>query len=207
MVSISPNITPKVVSFKGEEGNKAPQQHREVPKTHAGVYTGAVMGGIGSLGILMQSASQKVLSEQGIEVAKTLNKWAAIPLAFAFNMGCGALIDHFINKKNEEFTEATAGMEPTQATATDERAELTAKGNAYRNSNIGMKYGALIGLIGNPIYGAINTKGKGITALTVILGALSGALGGCALGAITDHFANKNAEKVADKNAKINANV
>ena len=212
MVSISPNFAPKVVSFKGEEENKAPKQNREVPKSHAGVYTGATVGALSSLCLLMQDKVVNVAKDAAKEVggevvaAPMLNKWVAIPLTLAVHIGMGALVDNLINKKNAEFTENTAGMAPTEATATDERAELTAKGNAFLNSNTGMKTGAIAGAIIQPLIGLARTKGKATGALNIVGGAILGALGGCGLGAIADHYANKNAEKVADKNARMNAN-
>ncbi|MCR4880846.1 MAG: hypothetical protein K6A44_02725 [bacterium] len=164
-------------------------------KTHAGMYTGFVMGAIGSA--VTYGADKLSRSATGIPAAKGTLLLAAIPLIF--NTCIGALIDRIRNKRAEKFAEETAGLTSFQAVEKDEAAELTPKGNPYINLAAGKKYGTLAFAIASPLTFALRNKAFPSLLGTGVL-ALQGAIGGLIFGAISDYFSNKTARQSADAN-------
>jgi len=112
------------------------------------------------------------------------------------------LIDKYINKKRTEFAEATKNKDIREIAKEERQARFTEKGNSYCESNIGKKYGTLLGVVALPVLNAINGAIRGNRSFSlfgILTSAAAGALGGLTLGAITDHYANKGARKFADK--------
>src|SRR5574344_2143055 len=190
-----------VVPFKANETeNKRPE------KTHAGLKTGAIYTAVGSamslssMGFLKKIvksseeaiASGEVTDKFTIALFKSLQNvtksagkklWITIPLFSAVAVGCGAFVDHLINKKREALAE-----------------KVEAEGNVVYKSNQGKKAGAIMGAVLSPIFGIISaTSGK--SKIPVFATMITGALGGFILGAITDKCANKAVAKSADKQA------
>ena len=165
-------------------------------KTHAGTYTGVILGGLGSAMSYMGDKFAK--SAGGGTTAKGVGA-LAILTPLILNTALGTLIDHIRNKRFEKFAENTKGMTAFQAVEKDENAELTPKGNPYIKAATGKKYGALTLAILNPIH--LAAKAKAMPSVLVgTISAVSGAIGGLVFGAIVDYFSNKTARNTADAN-------
>src|SRR5574344_163126 len=207
-----------VVPFKANETeNKRPE------KTHAGLKTGAIYTAVGSamslssMGFLKKIvksseeaiASGEVTDKFTIALFKSLQNvtksagkklWITIPLFSAVAVGCGAFVDHLINKKREALAEKVEAEGKDAVLKEDKRAKETPEVNVVYKSNQGKKAGAIMGAVLSPIFGIISaTSGK--SKIPVFATMITGALDGFILGAITDKCANKEIAKSADKQA------
>ena len=219
------NYQPKV-SFQKNE----PKQDNKPNSftTHAGLKTGATVAAVGAaykltfskivdviagaaqglVSQVLQSADENLsreiqggLGESGLKSAKNKYLWT-IPVSVAVYTGCGALIDKLINDKHSKFAENSKNKNVKDIVKDDKDAELTRKGNPYCRTNIGKKYGTLLGIVALPVLKYTNNAIKGFRGVSLIgvgINMIAGAIGGLTLGSITDHFANKGAKKFADK--------
>lgn len=215
--------TPQVSFKQKEETSQSPFV------THAGLKTGAVVGGIGAAstiglytfadkllklgkGVVAEGAEMgeeaahdmgNVLSEAGASLKAAGKKlWITVPIGIAVYTGCGALIDKLINDKRAKFAQDIAGKDTKDIVKDNSDAELTRRGEVYQRSNIGKKFGTLLGAVVLPAWSKTSemiTKSK--SPVGIVGNAIIGALGGLILGSITDHYANKGAIKHADKMA------
>lgn len=227
MLSVqSYKMTPNRVSFKANEENS----NSKASVSHAGLKTGAVWAGIGTIG---SAAAHSYISKIGelnkgfaeefkgnpefgnftqeimenAKACKSLGKagLVSIPMHVALALGCGALVDKLNNDKRAEFAEKLAANGKEETLKNDDNAEITKNGNVYCKSNMGKKLGALLGLVAALIPDIIvspmvKTKAKTGFKEWAMLG-VAGAIGGLILGAIADKYSNKTAAKQADKQA------
>ena len=224
MLSVQNSLshTPQVSFKQNDEKMDKPFE------THAGLKTGAVVGGIGAASTLslyaladkFVKAGEKAVSgtavEMGEEAAyeagnflsevssalKSAGKklWFTVPIGIAVYTGCGALIDKLTNDSRAKFAQDNAGKDTKEILKNNPDAELTRRGEAYQKTNIGKKYGALLGAVVLPLWKLAHsaiTKTK--SPFGIVTAVVTGALGGLTLGAITDHYSNKGAVKHADK--------
>ena len=213
-------MTPSHVAFKaGEENQDKPVLTNN--NTHAGVKTGAVYAGLGSLSVLAGSKmanagveflqqNKEAVQEVGSEVveemaksAKALNKskYLYLTIFILTALGCGAIVDKAINKKRANLQQRLATEDKKAILESDDHVETTAKGNLYYKASDGKKLGAVLGAVAMPALGiiqAVLAKSK-FKAMGVVSNIITGAIGGLALGAITDACANKKAKAAADK--------
>ncbi len=209
------NSTPTRIAFKAD-GEKAPTSQADYSyyKTNAGLKTGGVYACIaGAMGALSATFSKGLLNfaknnggdaKQVEAASKTLGKAAiTIPISMAVYVACGALIDKFINNKRAQFHEINAGKDKNEILKNNPDAETTRSGEVYQHTNVGKKYGALLGAVVSPALGlAVNAIAKQKSgAIGIVSSIISGTVGGLLLGAITDHYANKGAEKYADRHS------
>ena len=204
MLKVNSYVYSNNMNFAG--GNAAPQEQisassvskdskvQKYPKTHAGLCLGVFAAG-GA--VLTEGLIHKIKGATESSCKKTMSPLLFIPISIATLIGCGLVTDKIINDKNSQFIQKTKDMTPTQATASEKRAELTRKGNPYYKSGTGKLIGIIGGTVITPILGLLHSKGK-INYLRLIEMA-AGAIGGLSLGAISDHYANKNARNYADK--------
>ena len=218
------NLTPTKIPFRAEtvkSENNA--ESKPTFKSNYGLKTGAVYAAIASglslLGVTAQGLNlkreQKRLDEnmgryssqkqlEFIQETKTSLKrtWITIPLGVAIIIGCGALVDKLINKKNKDLAEQVKSKPAKEILEENDNVEVSKNGNLYYKSNTGMKTGPLIGAIVAPISSMVALKIAKfrIHPILAITGLIQGALGGLLLGSITDYCSNKAAEKYADKN-------
>lgn len=216
------NVVSAKPSFKAETNeNKKPSDKPFT--TNAGLKTGAVYGGIGTACLLLSSSMLKVchnmskdFANNDSNLAKMIgedsnamklfakgNLWY-IPFFIAATLGCGAIVDKFINKKNAAFADRLEKEGKDKVLKSDDNADYTFKKNIYYKSDTGKKIGTALGAVILPVLtlircGLCKTKPK---AAHIALQVADGALGGFILGAITDNIANKNARKHADMQAK-----
>lgn len=177
------NLTPSKVHFKAKEkqttnNNITGSSYTEPFKTHAGLKTGAVYGALlGISGILTGG-----LLYAGVGVLTAL--------------GCGAIVDSRINKHHKDIATDIDIFGKKETVKRNDKAQITRNENVYYQSNTGLKVGALLGLVANPILHAVRIRG--FSAIWGTIAAVTGVIGGMALGAITDHFSNNAAKKHAD---------
>jgi uncharacterized membrane protein YeaQ/YmgE (transglycosylase-associated protein family) len=212
------SVVPMRVSFKANEEKGLPvSENYSTYKTHAGVKTGTVFAAlsagssllIASLANKIFKSGKEIMQEIGSaadvknmeQASKSLGKIGyTLPIAAAVYIGCGALIDMFINKKRAKFDAENLGKDKQEILKNNPDSETTRSGEVYLRTNVGKKYGTILGAVVCPILNAVTsaiTKTKSKTG--IIGGIVMGALGGLMLGAITDRYSNKGAEKHADK--------
>lgn len=216
------NVVSAKPSFNaGTNENKKPSDKPFT--TNAGLKTGAVYGGIGTLGALFTSSLVKVSDKLVNDIAQNdsnltkvigadsnaMKHFAKgnllyIPFFIAATLGCGAIVDRFINKKNAAFAERLEKEGKDKVLKSDDNADMTFKKNVYYKSDTGKKIGTALGAVVMPaltliMNGLSKTK---VSAVSIASALFQGALGGLILGAITDNIANKNARKHADMQAK-----
>lgn len=216
------NVVLAKTSFKAETNENKKTSDKPFT-TNAGLKTGAVYGGIGTLGLLLTSSMMKVsdklvndIAQNDSDLAKALGNNSKafkhlsksillyIPFFIAATLGCGAIVDKFINKKNAAFAERLEKEGKDKVLKSDDNADMTFKKNVYYKSDTGKKLGTALGAVVSPalsliMYGLSKTK---VSAVSIARALFQGALGGLILGAITDNIANKNARKHADMQAK-----
>lgn len=177
-------ITPQRISFQANEetGDTQEKTVNKPYKTHAGIKTGAVYGGLEAIG--------------GLFLGYPLYALAIIPVALL----CGNYVDNKINNQNAELSKKINTQDKKEIIEQNPNVESTRNGNLYNKPNIGKKTGAILGAIALPVLNIIQ-KGKHTNALGLIISPIEGALGGLLLGAITDACASKGAQKEADKQA------
>lgn len=218
MLAVQNYQTPRV-AFKANEENQ--EKPVSLNNTHAGLKTGAVYAGLGSLGVVTGSKmanagveflkqNKEVAEEVGKETieemakgAKALNKskYLYLPIFILTALGCGALVDNSINKKRANLQQRLATEDKKAILESDDNVDTTAKGNLYYKSSVGKKLGTVLGAVALPALGiiqAVLAKSK-VNALGAVSNIITGAIGGLALGAITDACANKKAKAAADK--------
>lgn len=217
-------VAPQNVAFKSKEGE---EKETKPYQTHAGLKTGAALAVINTgivLGInkfgqsavkLMKEVSKEVdldktgkaAVEESVNVMKNASKSLkfTIPILVVTALGCGALVDKLINKKQADFAQKVDEQGSKEALNTEDRADTTKKGNVYYKSNTGKKIGTLLGAVAYPVLLKISSAISKIKSpMGTVGGVITGALGGLILGAITDKVANNGARKQADKQAVIN---
>lgn len=219
------NLSPARVSFKSGNEN-VQQEQKESPKvfkTHAGLKTGTGYAALSTISALFMgkliNQSAKFLKdnakgidlgsefiEETIQSGKRFSKGNVIyiPVLIAASLGCGAIVDKAINKKNKLLAQRLETEDKKTVLQNEDRADLTRKENVFYKSNQGKKLGTLLGIVVLPALSFVNrfiTKTKGAS---VVGAAIYGALGGFILGAITDKCANKSAAKFADKQSDAN---
>lgn len=218
MLAVQNYQTPRVAFKANEENQEKPVSGNN---THAGLKTGAVYAGLGSLGVVTGSKmanagveflkqNKEVAEEVGKETieemakgAKALNKskYLYLPIFILTALGCGALVDNSINKKRANLQQRLATEDKKAILESDDNVDTTAKGNLYYKSSVGKKLGTVLGAVALPALGiiqAVLAKSK-VNALGAVTNIITGAIGGLALGAITDACANKKAKAAADK--------
>ena len=225
MLSVQNQAMTSKISFKQNEENVTANRPFE---THAGLKTGAVVGGIGaattlslySLADKFVKAGQEIVAEVGAEAGeeaahdagnilseagaslKAAGKklWFTVPISIAIYTGCGALMDKITNDRRAKFAKEIEGKDTKDILKDNPDAELTRKGEVYQKSNIGKKYGTLLGAVVMPLWSKASSMiTKTRSPLGVISNVIIGALGGLMLGSISDHYSNKGAIKHADK--------
>ena len=197
MLSVqSYNYQPNL-SFARKDETKVPKG--DYYKTHAGLKTGTVVG-------VLSAASSLCINVFAKPTAGFDKKLGAIiPLSVAIYMGCGALVDKFINNKRAEFAKSSQDKDMKDVIKENKKAEVTRNGNVYHKSDVGKKYGALLGAVGFPILIASRRAIRGYalpSVVGILLNAAIGIVGGLTLGSIADKCANKGAKKFADKAEK-----
>lgn len=177
-------ITSPRISFQANEETGVTQEKKvnKPYKTHAGIKTGAVYGGLEAIGGLLMGAP--------------LYSLAVIPVALL----CGNYVDNKINNQNAELSKKINTQDRKEIIEQNPNVESTRNGNLYNKPNIGKKAGAILGAIAMPVLNIIQ-KGKHTNVLGLIISPIGGALGGLLLGAITDACASKGAKEAADKQA------
>lgn len=134
--------------------------------------------------------------KQGIEQNKRLKKYA-IPFALiaaGATIGCGVLVDHLRNKKAKEKADYVKQVGVKKAVVENGDIALSNKGRAYYESNIGAKYGAILGA-GCGLIESVMTAGK--FKMAGLLNMIPMAIGGWIMGKIADSNTNKDARKHA----------
>lgn len=130
----------------------------------------------------------------------------AIPiaaLAAGLTLGCGMIVDHIRNSRARKTADFARQVGTKRALTTGDSVALSRKNHPYYESNVGSKYGAILGagcgLIASfmtpepkKILAAPKMAAFGIVSNIVIFG-----LGGLIMGKIADNNTNKNAEKNA----------
>ena len=218
------NLVSKVPSFKGEtKENKKPEA--KYYHSNAGLKTGSVYAGIGTAGVLLTSAVSKfssgIIDQIAKESAENANEMKElskltknmgrgfliyVPIFIATALGCGAIVDKVINKKNAAFAEKVEKEGKEKAFKSEENADMTFKKNVFYKSNVGKTLGTALGAVTLPLLGVVMSlvcKSK-VNMSKVLMQVVNGALGGLLLGAITDNIANNGARKFADMQAKNN---
>jgi F0F1-type ATP synthase assembly protein I len=189
MLSVQPysisSVRPSAVAFRAnsdKSSNDNSQSYAKPFKTHAGLKTGVAFGVVEALCGFISG---------GLLYA---------PVAILASAGCGALVDNQINKKHKNLAVDIDKYGKKEALKMNDKAELTRNENIYYCSNTGLKTGALLGAVANPLLGIARTR-----ALPSVVGAtfsvLTGIAGGALLGSITDYFSNNGAKEHADINA------
>ena len=101
------------------------------------------------------------------------------------------LIDHLRNKKAKEKADFVKQVGVKKAVIENDDIALSNKGRAYYESNVGTKYGALLGAVCGLLHTAMLRKKEYIT------NAITFAIGGFIMGKIADSNTNKDARKHA----------
>lgn len=221
MLSVQNYRVAPQVAFKGDEdGQTKPYQ------THAGLKTGAGysligagmtlgMNSLGKTGVkfLKEVANDmdeaaKASINNDIKTFKAASKklGITIPITILASLGCGALVDKFINDKQKNFAQKLDINGKKEVLNTEDRADTTRKGEVYYRSNLGKKVGTVLGAVVYPAL--LKTEcaiAKTKSPVSIVVAAITGALGGLMLGAITDKVANNGARKHADNQAVANA--
>lgn len=165
-------MTPNRIAFKANEEDS----NSKASVSHAGLKTGAVWAGIGTIGSgTLYSYASKIgelnkglaeefkgnpefgkFAQEALENAKACKVTGkaglySIPMHVALALGCGALVDKLNNDKRAEFAEKLAANGKEEALKNDDNAEITKNGNVYCKSNMGKKLGALLGLVAAPL--------------------------------------------------------
>ena len=131
-------------------------------------------------------------NKSGIRMKKYAIPFALI--AAACTLGCGMLVDNIRNKKAKETADYTAQVGVHNALMNGDSVALSNKGRTYYDSNVGKKYGALLGA-GCGLIESIMSAGK--FKPIGLLNMIPMAIGGLIMGAITDHCTNNSAKKNA----------
>lgn len=214
-------ITPNRVSFKGEGDESSQSQAPKPYQTKAGLKTGAAYAAVNTaiaLGVTgMAKKGLKFTKEVAEEIDDTTVKeaiskgtkeftkaskkmWITIPIGILVSLGCGAIVDNLINKKNKLVADKLAAEGKKAALDSDDRADITKKENVYYRSNKGKTIGTLLGVVAYPALLKTETLISKVKSPIGIVGAVvTGALGGLILGSITDKCANNAARKYVDK--------
>lgn len=140
---------------------------------------------------------------ENLEIIQKRQKKIAIPFAIissALTLGCGVLVDYLRNKKAKETSDKVRMLGVKRAMMQDDNIELSRRNAPYYHSNIGTKYGALLGAIcsfaalGKNMYetNRIKSHNKILSAVPTIF---MFALGGLFMGMIADHNTNKSADR------------
>lgn len=140
--------------------------------------------------VLNEEYKQK--NKQGARLKKLAIPFAVV--AAACTLGCGMLVDNIRNKKAKETADFTAKVGVRNAIMNGDSVALSNKGRTYYDSNVGKKYGALLGA-GCGLIDSVMSTGK--FKPVGLLNMIPMAIGGLIMGAITDHFTNSNAKKNA----------
>ncbi len=140
--------------------------------------------------VLNEEYKQK--NKQGARLKKLAIPFALV--AAACSLGCGMLVDNIRNKKAKETADFTAKVGVRNAIMNGDSVALSNKGRTYYDSNVGKKYGALLGA-GCGLIESVMSAGK--FKPIGLLNMIPMAIGGLIMGAITDHFTNSNAKKNA----------
>ena len=139
--------------------------------------------------------AQKDLRNLKEAVARNKRQKAlAVPfliIATGISIGCGMLIDHLRNKKAKEKADFVKQVGVKKAVIENDDIALSNKGRAYYESNVGTKYGALLGAVCGLLHTAMLRKKEYIT------NAITFAIGGWIMGKIADSNTNKDARKHA----------
>jgi len=221
-VSVNQNTNFKGSYSKTEQGN-------QYYKTSAGTTAGAVLAvpafalnyTSGNSLSYMTGFMNKVLDKEEKEASKEFMKPMeeiaarakkfAIPMAVvaaACTLGCGMIVDHIRNKRAQEVADLTKQVGVKGAMMQGEGVAISQKGRTYYDSNVGSKYGALLGagcgliktgmeiardhkLVSKLPGGMANYLTGGILTMAEF------ALGGWLMGKIADHNTNKAAERKA----------
>lgn len=220
-------ITPNRVSFKGEGDESSQSQTPKPYQTKAGLKTGGAyaaattaltlgIAGMAKKGLKftkdvaeeIDDTTVKEAINKGTKEFTKVNKklWITIPITVLVSLGCGAIVDNLINKKNKLVADKLATEGKKAALDSDDRADITKKENVYYRSNKGKTIGTLLGVIAYPALiktEALITKTK--SPIGIVGSVITGALGGLILGSITDKCANNAARKYVDKqNMQVN---
>lgn len=150
----------------------------------------------------------------GIPIALSKKKYSNAAINLGSAAACvayGAIYDNVRNKKAEKAANEISNLATKNALAQNDRLEISRKGNAYYNSNVGGKLGAIFGGLLGLTYGITTASvkeqwdnivkriAKGeegfkiskpawiATSIAVL------ALGGLAVGKIAEYFTNKEA--------------
>lgn len=179
--------TPNNVSLNnpsfGRENTTIPTE-----KTHAGLIAGTIVG-------IITGGMRHVISRfHGFK-----DPIAVASLYLLSSIGAGALVDSLINKRREKFAQENSQKSPKEILISERRADTSRMGGIYYKSNVGRRFGTLIGSIVFPIIGIIkghlNPSYKSGLFLDIIVGGFKGFI----MGSITDVAANKSASKFADR--------
>lgn len=198
-------------AFKGKY--KKTEQGNPYYYTNSGTKVGAVVGGLSGVYWLMAQIgaktsidtfklSDKIDKASKEEFIENINhiKKRAIPLAIASlvcSVGCGMIVDNIRNKKAQEASDLVKKVGVKQALNTNEGLELSDKRKVYYNSNVGSKYGALLGLGCGVIDSALKYNKNSKSKIAYITTPLFFALGGWLVGKLADNQTNKDAQKHA----------
>lgn len=206
-------MTPNVVSFKAQKEN---QTESKPFKTHAGLKTGvgcAVAEGA-MTGFLVSGLTRGInalkgqedeildIVASGMKESRNVLLLLYLPVMALTALGCGALVDNKINKKNAELAEKVKLNGKREVLKNEKNANITKNENVYYKSNDGKKLGTILGVVAMPLLAFV--QARKLNVLSAGISAALGAVGGLILGAITDACANRSAAKHADRQAVIN---
>ena len=129
---------------------------------------------------------------------KFIKKYS-IPIALTAGLctlGCGVLVDRLRNKKAGETADLIKETGVKNALLNNDRIAISRNRNPYYDSNVGQKYGALLGA-GCGILHSFMSNGKLNGVKNIISSAVTFALGGLLMGCIADKCSNNDAKKHA----------
>ena len=140
----------------------------------------------------------KILEEQAANIGKNDKLYGAI--AGVMTLGCGLIVDYFRNKKAADAADYTKKVGIKNALRYGDRISISDNQRTYYESNIGSKYGWLLGAacgIANTIMrnGSGKNLPKGFYFVSTIVNVAAYSLGGWIMGKITDSLTNSSAEK------------